>query len=209
MTQTPTAKSPHANRIALVLIFAIPVAVILGSTLLYYLADSRAIDLGTANRGQLITPPVKIATLKLRDSSDQPLDYSQPKPRWSYLMFGDRRCEDMCERMLFLTGQTHKLLGKKIDKVQRIYVGLDGEVDESLQLLIDEQSRSLKLAYADRDAVTKALSKLEVNPLADNILFLVDPGGWVMMYYVAENTGQLTLSQLSKDMIKDIKRLIP
>jgi hypothetical protein len=30
-----------------------------------------------------------------------------------------------------------------------------------------------------------------------------------MMYYVAEDSGQLTLSQLSKDMIKDIKRLIP
>jgi cytochrome oxidase Cu insertion factor (SCO1/SenC/PrrC family) len=209
MTQPPTAKSPNANRISLVLIFAIPVAVILASTLLYYLADSKVVDLGTANRGELITPPVEIATLKLRDSSDQPLDYSQPKPRWAYLMFGGTRCEGMCERMLFLTGQTHKLLGKRIDKVQRIYVGLDGDVDESLQQVIDEQSKSLKLAYADRDAVTKALSKLDGNPLADNVLFLVDPDGWLMMYYVAENTGQLTLSQLSKDMIKDIKRLIP
>jgi cytochrome oxidase Cu insertion factor (SCO1/SenC/PrrC family) len=209
MTQTPTAKPPHGNRIALVLIFAIPVVVILASTFLYYLADSKVVDLGTANRGQLITPPLEIATLKLRDGSGQPLDYSQPKPRWSYLMFGGKRCEGMCERILFLTGQTHKLLGKKIDKVQRIYVGLDGDVDESLQQVIDEQSRSLKLAYADRDAVTKALSKLDSNPLADNALFLVDPDGWLMMYYVAENTGQLTLSQLSKDMIKDIKRLIP
>ena len=209
MTQTPTAKPPHANRIALVLIFAIPVVVILASTLLYYLADSKAVDLGTANRGQLITPPVEIATLKLRDSSDQLLDYSQPKPRWSYLMFGGASCEGMCERMLFLSGQTHKLMGKKVDKVQRIYIGLDGEVDQSLQQLIDQQSRSLKLAYTDRDVVTKALSKLDVNPFADNVLFLVDPQGWVMMYYVAEDSGQLTLSQLSKDMIKDIKRLIP
>ena len=209
MTQTPTAKSPHANRIALVLIFAIPVAVILASTLLYYLADSRVVDLGTANRGQLITPPVEIATLKLRDGSGQPLDYSQPKPRWSYLMFGGKRCEAMCERMLFLTGQTHKLLGKKIDKVQRLYVGFDGDVDDKLQQVIDEQSRSLRLAYANRDDVKAALSGLGVNPLADNFVFLVDPGGWVMMYYVAEDTGQLTLSQLSKDMIKDIKRLIP
>ena len=209
MTQSPTAKSPHTNRIALVLIFAIPVAVILGSTALYYLADSKVVDLGTANRGQLITPPVKIDALHLRDNSDQPLDYSQPEPRWSYLILGGARCEGMCERMLFLTGQTHKLMGKNINKVQRIYVGLGGNVDESLQQVITEQGKSLKLAYADKEAVAKALSNLAINPLADNLVFLVDPRGWVMMYYVAENSRQLTLSQLSKDMIKDIKRLIP
>ena len=209
MTDNVNSTNPHANRMALVLIFAIPVLVILASTLLYYLADSRVVNLGAVNRGQLITPPIEISGFGLLDSSGQPLDYSQPEPRWTYMMFGGARCEGTCERILYLTGQTHKLLGKKINQVQRMYVSVDGEVDASLQQLIDQQQQGLHLAYADGETVKNLLAGLDVDPLADESFFLVDPRGWVMMYYVASDSEPLTLSNLSKDMIKDIKRLIP
>ncbi len=197
------------NRLALVLIFAIPVLIILSSTALYYLAEHKVLDLGEVSRGELITPPLPIAQLQLVDGEGQALAYELPEPLWTYVIFGDADCEQLCERVLYVTGQTHKLLGRKVNDLQRIYVNTGGEPGPALQVRLEGEHKNLRVVNGDREEISLALANLEIDPMADTVFFLVDPRGWMMMYYVLADDRQQTLSQLSKDMIKDLKRLIP
>jgi cytochrome oxidase Cu insertion factor (SCO1/SenC/PrrC family) len=167
------------------------------------------VELGAASHGTLMSPPVQISELALSDASGEPLDYSQPEPRWSYLVLGGAKCDGLCERTLYVTGQTHKLLGKKYNRVQRFYVSTEAELNPELQQLIEEQHEKLRVAYGDSDVISKALGGQGLDPLSDQVFFMVDPRGWVMMYYTLSGTSQQALGDLSKDMIKDVKRLMP
>lgn len=209
MTDTNKQANTLSRRLPLILIFLIPVVVILSSTVLYYLADSKMIALGEANRGELIVPPLQLSGIKLFDAAGGEIDYSQPEPRWTLMKVGGASCRAKCERVLFVTGQTYKLLGKRINQVQRFYVSTEGPLSDTTRQLVAEQHRGLRVAFAQRTDIEKLLSDVAVDPLDDSVFFLVDPRGWVMMYYVLPDDSQQTLSQLSKDIIKDIKRLIP
>lgn len=199
----------NRNRFTLILVFAVPVVVLLASTLLYFLADARVVELGEANRGTLIAPPVQLAELNLVDANGQALDYSQPEPRWSYMVFGGASCDNLCERALFVIGQTHKLLGKKTNRVQQFYVSTERAIEPALRALMDQQHPDLRLAYGAPETIMEQLAAPGLDPLSEQVFFLVDPRGWVMMYYSVGDSSQETLSLLSKDMIKDVKRLIP
>jgi len=62
--------------------------------------------------------------------------------------------------------------------------------------------------YADGTAFLSNLKNLEIDPFDPRAFYVVDPLGWVMMYYRAGDTEQQTLTTLGKDVLKDMGRLI-
>lgn len=188
------------------LIIGIPVLVIAFSTLLYQLANRDVIDLDTVNNGQLIQPPVAIDTLSPVDRNGRAIAFNTQDSRWQFLVVGDAACEAACEKMLYLTRQTHTALGKKMPRVGRIYLNLDASYSRALEQLLDEEHENLAAGFADGAAYRQAEGLL----LRDESpgFYVVDPRGWIMMYYRLPDLEQETLAETGKLVIKDMKRLL-
>ena len=196
------------NRKVILGIFGVPAIVILLSTALYYLVESRSIELGTVNNGVLIIPPQQISELSLRGMDDELFDYSTLEPKWAFVIVGDRSCTGSCEQMLYIARQSIVALAKKMSRVRLVYISTDGEISPELQKIFESEYKGILTVSASFSALTILLNKSEIEVNNENSFYVIDPRGWLMMFYQAENTSQDTLNALGKSVVKDMKRLI-
>ncbi|MBU0539263.1 MAG: hypothetical protein KKF24_10630 [Gammaproteobacteria bacterium] len=203
-----TTVDPKRGKRLLSLILGIPIAVILLSSAVYYLAKENIINFRTVNRGTLINPVMQLGDLHPQRIDGGEFLFDRAESRWVFMIVGGRDCVDDCERMLYLTRQTHTALGKKVDRVERIYLAVDGPLSANLRDFIDAEHSDMTVLYADGTAFLSNLKNLEIDPFDPRAFYVVDPLGWVMMYYRAGDTEQQTLTTLGKDVLKDMGRLI-
>ncbi len=192
----------------LTIILTIPIAVILLSSAVFYLAKQDIISFTTVNRGVLINPPMQLGDLhpSLRDGSE--FLFNRAESRWVFMVVGGRDCREACERMLYLTRQTHTAMGKKVDRVERIYLATDGPLSPQLRDFLEAEHSDMTVLQVDGSVFLRNLKNLDINPFDSSTFYIVDPMGWVMMYYRAADMEQLTLTSLGKDVLKDMGRLI-
>lgn len=203
-----TTVDPKRGKRLLSLILGIPIAVILLSSAVYYLAKENIINFRTVNRGTLINPVMQLGDLHPQRIDGGEFLFDRAESRWVFMIVGGRDCVDDCERMLYLTRQTHTALGKKVDRVERIYLAVDGPLSANLRDFIEAEHSDMTVLYADGTAFLSNLKSLEIDPFDPRAFYVVDPLGWVMMYYRAGDTEQQTLTTLGKDVLKDMGRLI-
>jgi len=213
----PNAAS--SNRMVLLLIGGIPVVIVLMATWLWYFVVRGDLDLigilGTANRGALVQPPRQFDDQELRDESGSSVKLAELEPRWAMVVPAPGgRCDETCERNLYLTRQIRVAMGKEFNRIRRLYVS---EVPvENTQLVVRELSdgrpaptaggfvhylatehsglRALTVSAAGFDALFPEYA-------ADSSTwYLMDPAGWVMMSYNKDVTY--------KDVIADLKFLL-
>ena len=196
------------NRKVIGAIFGIPIIVLLLSTALYFLVETKTINIGTVNNGQLVTPPLEFSTLPLATSNGETFDYSKPEPKWAFVVIGDSDCINDCERMLYIARQSIISLAKKMHRVRLMYVTTDGAISESLQQRFDREYIGMDVLFANNNDVEKLFEKSDINPLKDNTFYTIDSRGWLMMHYEIADTQQQTLSTLGKAVVRDMKRLI-
>ena len=192
------------NRKVIVAICGIPVIVILLSSLLYYLVNSKAVDLGTVNNGELITP----ALLLPSDLISAPIADGDDEPKWAYMVIGDRNCTNECERMLYIARQSIVALARKMGRVKLVYISTDGEISESLSQRFAREYIGIEVHRRTNDFVVDLFSGSEIDPFDTMQFFVVDPRGWLMMRYTVKDTSQETLNVLGKAVVRDMRRLI-
>jgi len=196
-----------SNRIVLLLIVGIPTLIILMSTGLFLLADNRVIDLGVSSKGQLIQPPIQLLDADLKNTDLSFFDYGTPDPRWTFLVIGGAQCDELCQRMLYFTRQAHKASGKMMNDISRMYLNTSMQSSASLEQFLSEEHQDVSHVYVESSKLNElAQGKVDIaNPYR---FYLVDRRGWLMMQYQAKDLDDLSLSDLSKDVIKDLKRLM-
>lgn len=194
-----------SSKVIFSLIIGIPLLVIAFSSLLYQMANRDVISLGTVNNGTLIQPPLDIAKLDPRHRNDETVQFNQPDSLWQFVVVGDGYCEQACEAMLYLTRQTHTALGKKMNRVGRMYLNTSPAYSAELDQLLINEHEKLTSVFIDDEAYRN--SRL---PLSDEArgFYVVDPKGWVMMFYELPDLEQETLTSTGKLIIKDMKRLL-
>jgi hypothetical protein len=190
------------------LILAIPIVVIVLSSAVFFLAKENIISFRTVNRGTLIQPPMQLGDLHPSRRDGGEFLFDRAESRWVFMVVGGSDCKGACERMLYLTRQTHTAMGKKLDRVERIYLATDGPLSAELRDFIEKEHSDLIVLQADGSEFLRGLKTLEINPFDPNLFYVVDPMGWVMMYYRAADMEQDTLTTLGKDVLKDTRRLI-
>ena len=196
------------NRRILLLIVGIPVMVFVLSSVLYFLAKNRMIDLGTVNNGELIKPPLQIAEMPIKNTDNTDFDYSQLEPKWSFVVFGDQFCTGDCEQMLYLARQSIIAMAKRMDRIRLVYVSTTHDISPSFQQRIEKEYQGVTVAVMSADEVKNMFAQTNMNTVNEKQFFVVDPRGWMMMTYQAENVEQETLNSLGKKIIADMKRLI-
>ncbi|WP_235015375.1 hypothetical protein [Oceanicoccus sp. KOV_DT_Chl] len=207
MSESGSVEQNRKNRKVILGIVGIPALVFLISTGLYFLVESKAVDLGTVNNGELVVPPLPFFELPLKTLSDEIFDYSKPEPKWAFVVFGDRHCEGECERMLYIARQSIISLAKKMGRVRLIYVTSDAVIDAQLQQRFDDEYRGMDILTLAPDELD-SFFPATIDPYQSRTFYVVDPRGWMMMFYQIEDTEQATLATLGKAVTKDMKRLI-
>lgn len=211
------AQTPNSGRMMLLLIGGIPVTIMLAATWFWYFGIRGNYDivdmLGTANRGQLVQPPLQIDDQVLRDQHGEPLQYADLPPRWSMLVPSPgATCAASCEKTLYLTRQIHVAMGKEFNRIRRLYVSEQAPATTSLGVAQLSDERPLPATFTGFLATEhRGVQPLQLEAGVFEGLFpryatdpstwyLVDPAGWIMMSYNNDVPY--------KDVIADLKFLL-
>lgn len=205
VTNDGATRARSANRRDLFLIIGMLVLVVAASTALYTATQKGVIDLpsllGTKNKGELVTPPLAIADLSLRDADGHPFDYAAESKRWTLLVPAIGGCEDACEQALYLSRQVDIALGRDANRARRYLVTTDWPLSPTLQQQLRDQHADIKVLRADPMELQRYLDQVDVGDEPPR-LYVVDPYGWLMMYYSAQHEGHAVLDDL-KFLIKN------
>ena len=197
MTEFPSPTSPPTNpqtnppitkigRIKLLVIISIAFVPIFTAYIVFLYFPEWLPDM-TTNQGTLIQPPIVLHDIEIESGR-----------KWVLLIPVDSSCDEVCQRVLYLSRQTHIALGKNTSRVQRVIL-TEGRLSAEFEDLLKEEHSEVKVIdIGDNTAVR--LKSLIPNGLHHLIVFIMDPNGNVMMYYRPEQGG--------KPMLKDLKHLL-
>jgi hypothetical protein len=202
MTQrTPdlSATAPPRARLKLTLMFLMPALAVLLATLVFY--SGFGIPHHTTNKGVLIQPPRQIDEASLAEANGKPWQYQTEAHAWGMLLTGGASCDQVCSERLYLSRQVRKALGRDTERVNRFYLATQLPLDPALQALLDAEHPDVRVIYAPDAALNALLGRPgDPDPLQTHPTYLVDPRGFVMMYYLPAQGGA--------DIIKDLRFLL-
>lgn len=203
----------------LLLIGGIPLTIILAATWLWFFVARGDLDLigalGTANRGTLVQPPRQMDEQALLDDSGDSIQVSGLEARWTMVVPANAgRCDESCEKALYVTRQIHVAMGKNFNRLRRFYISDHAVKDTQLTVekLSDDHPAPAAGEFAQYLSTEhQGLQALELSAAAYTALFpeygadastwyLMDPAGWIMMSYNDEVPY--------KDVIADLKFLL-
>lgn len=193
------SRAKQNNRRIPAIIMGSLIAVILASTLLFRAAVNGHIDLpallGTKNNGVLIKPPRAIAELPLALANDEPFEFAKQPKRWSILIPVAAHCDSQCQHNLYITRQIHIALGKDANRVQRYLIATQWPLDSDFEKLLQEHPK-LQVLKIDSAVFDRYFAQSQLQPVRDQQYVLVDPAGWLMMYYGPQHDGKVVMKDL-------------
>ncbi len=201
MPETAPPANPVRARWQLLLLMLLPILVVLAATFVFY--TRIGLPEGTRNKGVLILPPQQINTLALKDEAGQPARLEgESEKLWTFLMPHAANCDETCRHDAWVLRQTHTALGKYQGHVRRVWLVTEGRMDEETRQWLSETLPGFSVLYVDNSAWLELLRHSPEGKSSEERarFYLVDPRGFVMMYYRWEDDY--------KDVITDMKFLL-
>jgi hypothetical protein len=175
------------------------VLVIFVSTLLFRASVMGTINLpellGTKNNGTLLTPPQPLSDLPLQTAEGEKFQYDALPKQWSIVIPVTSRCDEQCKNTLYTTRQLHIALGKNADRVRRFLIATEHPLDAEFEQLLTQHPK-LQVLKSEATQFAQFFSKAGLEPIRDRQYFIVDPDGWVMMYYNDQHNGKAVMADL-------------
>ncbi|MBB5204518.1 hypothetical protein HNQ51_001832 [Inhella inkyongensis] len=150
--------------------------------------------------GSLIDPPRLIPeALALRDLQGRPVAAKSLHQQWLLVVVDGGSCVGECEKHLYLQQQLRTMLGKEMDKLDKVWlVNDEAPLSAELQAKLG-QAQALQVLRANPEALARWLEPAAGQPLSAH-LYLVDPRGeWMWRSPVAPDPLQVK---------KDLNRLL-
>jgi hypothetical protein len=191
---TGEVSKPGARRtlLAIALLFLLPVAL---SFFLYYGKGWR--PTGTANHGDLITPPRTLPAITLRDSNGNAVEHAF-EGAWTLIYVGRGACDARCREALYLMRQVRLALNRDSERVHRVFLYAGDCCDEAY--FSTEQQGLVRIDLDDADGKLVRVFPSPVPLVESGRIWLSDPHGNLMMSYAAGADP--------KGMLADLKRLL-
>ncbi len=175
------------GRLQFLLIAAIFFGPLLFAAWMYY-SDSALQPEARANHGALLEPIVSLVDAvpgsQIHDSRSWRLVYSN-----------DGECGGSCSEALYTLRQSWLMLGKEMDRVERVF--LHGEQAPDTLLLAEEHKGLVTLQDS---ALRSVLDNKKPGALPAGGIYLIDPHGNLVLYFSPDIRP--------RDMVDDIKRLL-
>ncbi len=148
----------------------------------------------TTNHGELVSPAVPLPDVTLPTPGGDRTDAGLFRDIWSLVYVDRGECGEACRTALYNSRQTRLALGRRMDRVQRVYLYTGEAPDPAF------------IAGEHPDLVVASLSGPEAETLAaalpndEERFWLVDPLGNLMMGYAPDAEP--------KGMLEDLKKLL-
>lgn len=201
------AKQLKKQRLELILLFALPIIGTLLMTAYYFYATDNQTDMGTHNKGILVSPPKPMSELSLL-SEGKPFKLSDGSGKWTFLVLGSNSCDETCVEKLYLTRQIKEALGKYKLRIRNVYLmktsSDNAQSDEPLAALSSGEYSGHEWLSVDGGAFNdwSQQEQPHLQSLPDVQFYVVDPAGWLMMYYSTEHSYKQVISDM-KFLIKN------
>lgn len=158
---------------------------------------------GTTNKGTLIQPP-RLLTLPagLIGPTGEPFSKEFLGGKWTLIYVGDAACEDMCREKLYHLRQVRLAQGENLRRVQRLFLATGAPEPTGLpHILAEYPDMAVAVLSPEQAAALAPVFSVEGIPMqgAGNV-YLVDPLGYLMMYYRPDADP--------RGMIEDLERLL-
>jgi len=168
MNETPTRR----GRVQLLLIAAVFLGPLLLAGWLYF-AGTGLQPAGRTNNGVLLEPIINISAAL----PDSPLN-AVNDGYWVLLYANDGICDDDCEFALYTLRQSRLMLGREMDRLERVF--LHGETLPDTVLLADEHPGLVALQDA---ALYGLINEKRPGAAGEHGYYLLDPLGNLVMYF--------------------------
>ena len=173
-------KQNQKTIILLILAFLMPVL----AAYLIYLNMGEAGK--TRNNGELIIPPRPLENFQLNTSAAKQFGFKELQGNWHLVYIGNGQCSTACRDRLSMMHQTRMGQGKAMSRVRLIYIALAGIQKGEAKTLKEEYSR-LTVLTGNSEQIKATLNQFKtddaVNIREDNMIFMIDPLGNLMMRY--------------------------
>lgn len=175
----------RAQLLAIMALFALPIA---ASYLVHHFYRPQA----TGNYGELLLPPASVPEVSYARPGGGQFAFGELRGKWVLVVSDAANCLPACEAKLILVRQVRLMLGRKADRVRRVFVADDtGSLNPS--------------AFGEFEGMTLVATPVglaqPLSPVNDRAhIYLVDPNGNVMMRWPANAEP--------KRMLKDLERLL-
>ncbi len=156
---------------------------------LYYGGHALAPE-GRTNHGELLQPIVN-----LRDALPESRTAALADDRWLLVHVNGGACEADCRDALYRLRQSHRMLGRDMQRVQRVFLHGPEAPD---RVFLEHEHPGL-LAFEDAEAAALITGK-RPQDRAPGGLYLIDPLGNLVMYFPPDVAPG--------DMVDDIKHLL-
>ncbi len=185
------------------LIVGMPVMVIVLARVLFPSSEderNRLLDfLGTRNNGVLIEPAMAVTDARLLVEGGSAWQPSTENTRWKLVVVGDRNCGDACRQSLYIARQIHKLMPKRNNRLERIYIGNEAPSSDFAEVLARDYPGVAVLRDESGD-FGRVLDNAGVPEQRAGFIYLLDSRGYLVMYYTSQHSY--------KEIIKDLKVLL-
>ena len=176
-------------RLQLLLIAAVFFGPLLIAAWLYY-GGYFAESMGRSNHGALLEPIVNLGN----ELPDSPL-HIHNESSWLLLYVDSEPCADPCRSALYTIRQSRKMLGREMDRIQRVL--LHGSTPPDTVFLAAEHPGLITIEDA---SLMGLLENKRPAELAAGGYYLIDPLGNLVLYFRPDIEPS--------DMVDDIKRLL-
>lgn len=161
---------------------------------------------GKTNRGELMTPPVAFASLSVRDGTGATLAADATKGKWWLVYALPAQCESACRNRLFQMRQTAVALGKEADRMRQLIV-VTAPVSTDTAAFMAREFPGFLQVHAEAAVVDAAFSRVTPHASTAGNLYVMDPMGWMMLFYVPEEDEKSSIIK-AEDILIDLKKLL-
>ncbi len=145
---------------------------------------------GKANHGVLLEPIVS-----LREAAPGSALFEGEEPYWRLVYVNTAACDDDCRNGLYTIRQIRLMLGREMDRVERVFLHGEAPLDT---LFIEAEHEGL-VTLGETSLAEYLPGRLPAET-PGNGYYLVDPLGNLVLYFPPGITP--------RDMVSDIKRLL-
>jgi hypothetical protein len=168
-------KRTRMGRVKMLLVMLVCAAPVIASYFTYYVVRPE----GRRVYGELIDPQRPVPDIAATAADGGSVKLSSLKGQWLLVVTGSATCDAQCEQELYLQRQLREGLGREKDRLDRVWLILDGQpMPERLRVAM-QGATVLQVPEAQ---LAQWLQPAPGHALADH-LYLVDPmGNWMMRF---------------------------
>ncbi len=181
---------PKKGRLQLALIAAVFLGPLLIAALLYF-QGAPLQPAGRTNNGALLEPHINVRT----ELSGLRIGEHYDGTSWLLLYSDSDPCNDGCRSALYTLRQSRLMLGKEMDRLQRVF--LHGDTAPDTVFVAEEHQGLITI---EGGSLTGLLNNKRPAVLPAGGYFLIDPLGNLVMYFRPDIDPA--------DMVDDIKHLL-